>query len=140
MRAEDVAEELAGRLRMVSQLQQVHIVPPGQIVTPAAVVTFPQRVDFDLSGDRGTDSMLIPVLVMTAKVGGSQNAWGVLSDFLNGSGAPSIKAAIEADYAPAPGVFDYAHVESETTDVTRWGGTDYLTLSFDVTVVGSGTA
>ena len=139
MRAEDIAEELAARLRMVSQLQQVHVVPPGQIVTPAAVVTFPQRVDFDLSGDRGTDSMLLPVLVMASKIGGSQNVWGVLSDFLDGAGAPSIKAAIEAGNAPAPGVFDYASVDSETTDVTRWGGTDYLTLAFDVIVVGSGT-
>lgn len=136
MNVESVAEELAARLRRIPGLQ-AHTVPPGSIVAPAAVVAFPSRVDFDLSGDRGTDSATFPVLVMAAKVGGSINAWGILSKYLNGSGAYSVKAALE-DSDPVAGVLDFVQVEDGSTEVTKWGDIEYLTLSFTVTVVGSG--
>jgi hypothetical protein len=85
-----LAENMAG----IDNLRTAAIIPEDP-KPPVAVVTF-DRVDFDTSMGRGLDEYTFRIVLVVGRVDtrGSQNE---LDSFLSGSGANSLKTAIERD-------------------------------------------
>lgn len=105
MNLSDVMDELAARIDAIDGLR-VFAYEPDTLQPPAAVVTFPESYDYDATYGRGSDRMTIPVVVMVGRAS-DRAARGNLSRYVDGSGAASLKAVIEADsedsYLQLPG-------------------------------------
>lgn len=105
----------------------------GQVNPPQALVGLP-RVEFDNTAARGSDVVYLDVRVFVA---GSYNrtASDALSGFLAGSGAQSIKAAVEAD-PTLSGSCDTVRVLSAEAGWADHGNAAYLIADFELEVVG----
>lgn len=87
-----VADGIADRLETIDGLG-VHREPPGTVESPAAAVSL-ESVDYDSTMSRGSDDLTFVVdLFLTDGPQGLENLYA----YLNGSGAKSIKAAVEED-------------------------------------------
>lgn len=86
---------LAANLATITGLR-VHTYPVENPTVPCAYPNLPDEIDFDQAAARGSDGINIPVDVL---VQSSTSKAGVaaLVPYLDGAGAKSIKAAIEAD-------------------------------------------
>lgn len=108
--------------------------PGGTLNLPAAVV-LPGPIDFDSTMSRGSDDFTFTVMLLLAE-SVPDLAQEQLDAYLAGSGAQSVKAAIEggetlggaAHFCRVTGVVDYGEV--------AWSGNLYLGANFTV-VVGS---
>lgn len=69
--------------------------PPKSAQPPFAFVDMPERVDFDLSMQRGTDRVTFTVVVAVADVV-DRAARDAICAYAEGSGATSIKAVLDA--------------------------------------------
>ena len=108
--------------------------PPDSVSPPAAVVGFPETVAYDATMARGEDRIVFPVYVLVGKVS-DRTAAPRLCAYLDGSGATSVKTAIESDKTLG-GAADSIRVTDADTSVMTVGGTDYLAATFSVEVVG----
>lgn len=81
------------RLGTIAGLR-VYDYPPDSVAAPAAVVGYPDTVTYDETMARGTDSCVIPVTVLVTS-GSDRAARDALSPYLSGTGAQSIKAAVD---------------------------------------------
>ena len=126
-----IREGLATRLATISGLTAYdHI--PGQINPPAATISR-RLTQFDSVMARGADDFeyVVRVLVPNAD---PKLAQKTMSDYLAGSGAKSIKAAIEGDQTLG-GVADFARVrEANEEGITQVGEVDYMAVDFIVEV------
>jgi hypothetical protein len=98
------------------------------------VVAFPEDYTFDATYGRGMDRMTLPVVVMVGKVS-DRTSRDRLTAYLDGSGATSIKAVIEAGTYTA---FDVVRVMDATFDVVSMAGVDHLAATFSLDIAGSG--
>lgn len=129
---------LKSRLETISTFLATYAVAPGQPIVPCAMV-LPRAIDYDTSMGRGSDSLSFDVLVLLG-IPTTALSQEHLDPYLDGSGATSVKAAIEADETLG-GVADRTHV----TGVSQYGdieyaGTLYLGARFAVEVDVDGTA
>lgn len=127
---EDIRDGIAARLQTIPDLQ-VYPRPPGSVVVPAAVVRR-RSTTFDVSMDGLVDTGWgVTVLVSFAN---TDVATGELDQYLDPSGASSIKAAIDSD-PTLGGVVDYARVANAEGDrVLNYAGTDYLSVEFVIEI------
>lgn len=135
----DVAAELAARLRTIPGFTGgVYAHPVDTVVPPAAIVVYPDSIDYDLTYARGADKLTIPVVVVVGRAKEAKATMAALSGYWSGSGDRSVKAALEADGAGVEGVLDFVSVISaEAGDITI-GGVGLVAAEFTVEVVGSG--
>jgi hypothetical protein len=109
---------------------------PGAVNIPAggaAAVVMPATGQFLTFGSSvGSDDLAFRVLVLVASAD-DPLAQDTLDDYLDGSGATAVKAAVEAD-PTLGGTVDYAVVEG-VGDYGRheFGGTSYWGAAFTVT-------
>lgn len=91
----DVAQGLADAADTIAGLR-THADIPGQLVPPSFVVDMPQTVGFDQTMRRGSDVLTITCGVY---VSAAHNRTGQaqLMGYLAGSGATSLKEALEVD-------------------------------------------
>lgn len=108
--------------------------PPGKITPPAAIVAYPQTINYDATYGRGADTMIIQVVVLAGPPTERQTR-DVLAGYLNGSGAASVKEALEA---AAIDTVDSLRVASVDSDVYEQGAAKYLAAIFDIEIIGSG--
>lgn len=108
---------------------------PDAIQVPAAIVAWPEDLEFDVTGARGMDRYTVPVMVVVSDVT-ARTAPALLSPYVAGSGAKSIKAVLEA---ATPNGYDSLRVMSARVEPITFGATDYVTATFAVDVVGPGT-
>jgi hypothetical protein len=116
---------------------------PDKIEAPCVFAQL-KPIEFDKTFGRGTDEMFVTIHVRTSRTS-DREGQRLLNSYLDGSGASSIKAAMEAAKG-APGALALAgacddfHVQrvSEPTEYTH-GGIPYLGAEFTVRVIGSGT-
>jgi hypothetical protein len=105
---------------------------PGTVTVPAAIV-IPGTIEFDETMARGSDlyTFRVRLLVQRATETYAQED---LDAYLAGSGASSVKAAIEGDISLG-GVADWTRVTGVPAygDVTH-AGIDYLGADFNVEV------
>jgi len=129
----DVMDELAEAVDTISGLRVTGYYP-GAISPPAGWVDLPQSYTFDETMGRGLDSMVLEVWVAVGMVD-HRTARNAITPYLAGSGASSVKAAIES-YTPT--AFHVARVASVQFNVISVGGQDYLAATFSVNITGSG--
>jgi hypothetical protein len=122
-----VRTALATRLATITSLH-VYDTIPGTVEVPAAIVTVPsgQFVTYDTAMARGADDLTFSVLLLVSPAddGIAQDA---LDAYLAGSGALSIKTAVEgdpdlgntADYVVVSGASDYGL--HDVAGISYWG-------------------
>lgn len=97
---------------------------------PQAIVSLPETVEYDTVMGRGADRVVIPITVLVGKVS-DRAARDTLAQYVSGSGAQSIKAAVDGDLG---GIAHTARVTGATISVVTIQAVDYLGASFEVEV------
>ena len=137
MKIGDVMDQVAAQLASIPQLSgRVFAYPPGSVVPPAAVVSYPDQLIFDETYGRGMDRLTLPVMVMVGRPT-ERSTRDHLEVFCEGSGPSSVKATVEQG---AYSAFHTVRVEGIEFDVVTMGGNDYMTALFTLDIAGSGTA
>jgi hypothetical protein len=127
-----VMDALGARLVGVTGLR-VYDYAADNAAPPAAIVSLPRSVEYDSTAGRGVDRIVIPVTILVGKVS-ERAARDKLGAYIAGSGASSIKAAVEGSGGDLGGVAQTVRVMEATVDVVTIGAVDYLGASFDVEV------
>lgn len=127
----DVMDQLGAA---VDTIDGVRVFPywSDRIIPPAAVVSWPDPLNYDVAYQRGGDRAAFPLTLLVGKVV-ARTARDDLSRFLDGSGADSIKTVIEAHSTAA---WHSVRVESAQVAVVTVAGTDYLGAEFMIDVIG----
>lgn len=128
-----VMDAIGARLVGVTGLR-VYDYAADAAAPPAAIVALPETVEYDMSGARYADRVVIPVTVLVGRVS-DRAARDQLAQYVSGTGASSIKSAIEGGTdANLGGVAHTVRVTEARIDVVTIQGIDYLGASFDVEV------
>lgn len=133
MNLADVMDEIGDALDGITGLR-VYRWPAAEVTPPAAIVTYPDRVEFDGTFGRGMDRLTVPVVVVAGRAS-ERAARDNLARFCDGSGALSVKAAVDGHE------YTTAHTARTTQiefDVFTMNGIDYVSAIFEIDVVGSG--
>lgn len=101
---------------------------------PMALVRWPDPIRYDLTMGRGTDSAELEVWVLTGRTD-ARTARLLLGPYMNGSGAQSIKQAIDGGTYTACDSVTVTEARVEAIDVS---GVLYLAAAFTVSVMGDG--
>lgn len=134
MNLADVMEEAGALLDTLTGLR-VHRHPPGSVVPPAGVVSYPDSITFDVTGGRGVDR--IDGLTVTLVVGKvtERRARDEIAAYAAGSGPKSIKALFEGHPWETCDDLTLSRCEFEIATI---GGVDYLAATFYADVLGEG--
>lgn len=129
-----VSEELRQALGLIAGLRT-----PAwgveNIQAPAAIVALPESVDFDETYGRGKDRYPdLPIVVLVGKAD-TRAAFKNLAGYAAGSGAKSVKAALEAYPYTA---LESVRVTSADFDTPTYAGTEYLAVIFHLDIIGKG--
>lgn len=130
----DVMDELGDALDTIDGLR-VYRYPPDSVQVPAAVVTYPETVQYGQTMRRGMDRYPdLSVVVMVGKVSDrvSRDRIAVYAD---GAGARSVKAVVEAHTYTA---CDTVTVTGAEFDIVSMAGVEYLAATFNIDVAGPG--
>lgn len=103
---------------------------PDKVISPAAIVAFPESVTYDTTYRRGADTFDIPV-VLALRMDPAELA--DVSPFVTGAGASSIKGVLESGVYAG---FGKPHVRDAQFDVAPFAGVRHLVAVFGVTVTG----
>lgn len=133
MNVGEAMDGLADALAEIADLR-VFEYPPDSIVAPAAIVSYPDPLDFDLVMGRGGDRASFPVHVLVGKAS-DRAARDALVLYMAGAGERSVKAALEAD-PTLGGAVDSTRVTSVVGVDLDVGGVRYVSATFTVDVVG----
>lgn len=117
------------QLRTISGLR-VYDYPPDAVAAPAAVVGYPEEVTYDETMARGCDSTTVPVTVLVTS-GSDRASRDALSPYLSGTGALSIKTAVDGTLG---GIVKDARVANAVVRGVGVGGIDYDAAVFSVEV------
>lgn len=136
MNIADVMDEIADRVRTITSLAgRVYEWPASDVSPPCAMITYPGPGTYDLSYRRGADRTECGLVVLVGSPG-ELSTRDVITGYLDGSGAESVKATVDGDGT-------YASCDSVT--VTGWdleimavGSMDYLAAVFTLDIVGRG--
>lgn len=137
MNVQEIMGTLASRLHGVGGLR-AYGYPVESVSPPAAVVSWPTSIAFDATGGRGHDDMTLSVVVVVGRPKDNKAVLDRLAGYLDGSGAASVKAALEARPLPSP--LENVRVRGVELDVITLAGAEYVTAVFDVQIDGRGTA
>ncbi len=132
-----VMAELGAKLDTIAGLR-VFGYPPGKLPTPGAFVAPPDDITFDETYGRGSDALTFPVFVLVSR-GDDRSAVLELVAYLAGSGAKSVKAALDNTSANTYTSCDTVTVTTATTGAYTYNGVDSLGAEFTVHVTGSGS-
>lgn len=131
-----IRDGLAANLGTISGLRAFSYMP-DRVSVPAAIVG-EVGIDFDLTFGRGLDQFAITVRVYVSKAS-DRAGQDKLDGYLAGSGASSIKAAIEADKTLGGAAQTLKVVAVTGYGVYEVGGVDYLGAEFSVVIYASGS-
>jgi hypothetical protein len=129
----DVMDAVGTALQQVDGLR-VFPYWADRVTPPFAIVEFPDRIDYDATMVRGGDRLTLKVMVGVARTD-ARTARDALAVYADGSGAASVKAAIEAYSATAYGS---ARVESADFGMVTVAATEYLAATFTLDIIGTG--
>lgn len=100
---------------------------------PAAIVSYPTVVEYDVVAGRGADRAVFPVLILVSRIS-DRVGRDQLAQYLAGTGAQSVKTAIEGGTGDLGGVAHTVRVTDASVDVVTVNAIDYLGASFNVEV------
>lgn len=124
----DVADTIAGL--------RVYRWPADEITAPAAMVTYPEAIEFDAAFQRGTDRWAGPGLLVATGRLYDRSARDQISRYVSGDGPESIVAAF---YAHDWQTCAYARPVRATFDAIQVAGVEYLAALFELDIAGNGT-
>lgn len=127
----DIMDEIAASLTAAGYRSYSWPVPT--LTPPAAVVVYPDAIDYDLTYRRGCDEISLPVVVVFGRPT-DRSTRDLFSNAVRGDG--SIKRMLESSSYTS---CDSVRVTRATTDVASFAGVEYLAAMFTVQVIGSGT-
>jgi len=130
-----VMDEIGDRLATIDGLR-VYRYPPDDATAPAAIVSYPDRGEFDAAYGRGMDKLTIPIVVVVAKPS-ARSARDRIAAYCDGSGPASIKQVLEAGTYTT---FNTIRVTEFEIHVVTVGTTDYLAAVFSAEISGKGSA
>jgi hypothetical protein len=133
MNLADVMDELGTALGTIDGLR-VFPYWADRITPPTAVIAWPDPLTYDIAMHRGGDQAEVPVIVLAGKVD-ARTARDVLARYCDGSGAHSVKAAIDGHTATA---YDSARVIRVEFSVVTVSAVEYLAATFFIDVIGKG--
>jgi len=133
MNIADVMDELGTALETITGLR-VFPYSATRVTPPAAIVGWPDPIEYDLTMGRGADQFTLPVFVLVGNVD-ARSARDALAVYLDGSATGSIKAALDGGtYTEC----DSVRVASASVDAITSAGVEYLGAVFQVEITGSG--
>jgi hypothetical protein len=131
-----ITDELARDLGSVEGLQgRAFGYPPNALVPPAAVVGWPDEINYDLAMGRGAWSVKFPLLIVVGK-SDVRSARDAISGYLDSSGPSSVRTAL--DRGSAHSAYDSVLVLPSHVGPVTIAGIEYLAALWDVEVVGGG--
>jgi hypothetical protein len=134
MNLADVMDEVGKAMATLTGLR-VSPWPAASINPPAGYVSYPQSVDYDETYGRGTDQFTdLPVVLLAGEVN-SKEARNTVARWAAGSGATSLKQAVEAWSWET---CDDVTITSCEFNGETIGAVTYLAVIFKATVVGPG--
>lgn len=133
MNLADVMDAVSDQLDTITGLRCFPY-PAPKVTPPAAVVSYPEAVNFDATYGRGMDRMSLVVWLLVGRVS-ERSARDQLGAYCDGSGSRSVKAVLESGTYTA---FDEVRVESIEFDVIKIGDIDYIAAGFTLDIAGSG--
>jgi hypothetical protein len=136
MNVEAVMAEIGSKLGAIEGLR-VFPYNVGKVPPPGAVVGLPEDIAFDQTYGRGSDAITLPVWVLVAK-SSDRAANHELAAYLSGSGARSVKAAVDSTDTNAYTSCDTVTVTTAVTGAYTSGGVDMLGAEFTVDIRGRG--
>ncbi len=133
MNIASVMDDLAIPLDTITDLR-VFPYYAEKITPPAAMVTWPEPIEYDSAMARGADRQTIPIVVVVGRAN-ARSARNSLAKYAAGSGADSVKAVIESH---TPTAYHSARVMRAEFGLFVIAGISYLGLTFYVDVIGQG--
>jgi hypothetical protein len=107
-----------------------------RVTPPAAIVQWPDEIEYSATMRRGMDRMTLPVMVVVGRAD-ARATRDVLAAYLDGSGASSIVAALEGGTYTACDSVKVAGVPKGVEAVSI-ASVDYLAAEFVVEITGTG--
>lgn len=126
----EVQAGLTTALRTIGGLR-VYDFPSDRVETPAAVLSLPET-PYDVTLGGRSDEWTFPLWVLVAKAD-DRAAYGEMVDYLEATGAKSIRAIVEAD-TTLGGACDTVSVLSARPLFATVAGTEFLAIEFTVEV------
>ena len=133
MNIPDVMDELGVALAAIAGLR-VFPFNADKVNPPAAIVGWPDPLEYDQTMARGMDRQTLPLYVVVGKLD-ARISRDALGKYLNGSGDHSVKVAVEAGTYTA---CDTVRVTEATVNAYHVAGVEYLGAEFKIDVVGQG--
>lgn len=130
----DIRAGLCTALGVIDTLR-AHATIPDSIAPPAAIVGGPELVQFDHTFGRTSDRYTIAVRVYVGKAS-DRNAQEKLDAYIAGSGADSVKQALETDPTLNGACQSLRVTQVRGYGVYPIGGVEYLGAEFVIDVIG----
>ncbi len=127
-----VRDGLKTRLLTISGLRAYDLIP--DTVTPPAAVVGQLDFTFDIDNARGLDQAQVDVLVIVQRFS-ERSGQDLLDAYLAGSGAGSIKAAIEGDRTLG-GAVNTLRVTGAEAGTYESQGVEFLSYRYRITIWG----
>jgi len=127
-----VRDGLKTRLQTISGLRAYDLIP--DTVTPPAAVVGQLDFTFDIDNARGLDQAQVDVLVIVQRFS-ERSGQDLLDSYLSGSGATSIKAAIEGDRTLG-GTVNTLRVTGAEAGTYESQGVEFLSYRYRITIWG----
>jgi len=125
--------ELDTALAAITGLRHIPY-PDASVNAPQITLTLPDSIAFDETYRRGSDRLTL-MAVLTVSMTDPRTGFASLLEYCAGSGAKSVKQAIEAGtYTQAADV----RVATCDFDVYTFSGVPYYAAVFSIDIVGSG--
>lgn len=125
--SQGLASALTTIPKLRAQAEILDVVP-----VPCAVIGLPTGIEYDAVMARGADVFTFSVRVLVARAS-ERSAQRSLAGYASGSGAQSVKAALESD-PTLGGVADTCRVVRSRPDYFSYGDLDYIGLTFEVEI------
>jgi len=130
-----VMDELGTALSTVDGLR-VFPYSADKVTPPAAIVGWPDPITYDATMARGADQLDMLLFVLVGRLD-ARTSRDRLAVYLDGAGASSIKAAVEAGTYTA---FDSVRVQEARVEAMTVAGVEYLGAIFQLDLIGTGGA
>jgi hypothetical protein len=132
MNPSQVRDGLKTNLQTITGLRVYDLIP--DTVTPPAAVVGQLDFTFDIDNARGLDQAQVDVLVIVQRFS-ERSGQNLLDLYLSGSGASSIKAAIEGDRTLG-GVVNTLRVTGAEAGTYESQGVEFLSYRYRITIWG----
>ncbi len=136
MNLANVMDEIGTALETIPHLR-VFPYNADRVTPPAVIVDWPEEISYDATFGRGADQQTLKLIVAVARMD-ARSTRDRLAQYLDGSGAHSVKAAVDSSDTVIYTACDAVRVAKAQVAIVTIGGVDYLGATFDVEITGQG--